>query len=67
MSIQAHFDGERVLLDEKVLLAPNTRLIVTVLEETDDERRDFLAIASEGLATAYGEDEVEYTVADLKR
>ena len=33
VSIPAHFDGERILLDEPIELQPNTKLIVTVLGE----------------------------------
>ena len=38
ISIPAHFDGERILLDEAVELEPNTRLVVTVLPNHDAER-----------------------------
>ena len=34
VSIPAHFDGERILLDEPIELEPNTKLIVTVLGNT---------------------------------
>jgi hypothetical protein len=67
MSIPAHYDGERVQLDEKVSLATNARLIVTVLEESDTERRDFLQLAAASLGAVYDDEEVEYTTADLKR
>ncbi len=67
VSIPAHYDGAQVLLDEKVNLPPNARLIVTVLEDSDSDREDFLRLAGSGLATAYDEDEVEYSEADLRR
>ena len=66
VSIPAHFDGSNVLFDEPVVLRPNARLIVTVLEDSDSEREDFLRLAANGLAAAYSEDKVEYTEADLK-
>ena len=65
VSIPAHYDGSQVLLDEDVVLRPNSRLIVTVLEECDAEREDFLRLSAARLATAYGDDEVEYSEADL--
>ena len=65
-SIPAHYDGQHVRLDEEVALAPNTRLIVTVLEDADVEREEFLLLAARGLARAYDEDEIEYSEADLK-
>jgi uncharacterized lipoprotein YbaY len=67
MSIPAHYDGTQVLLDEKVSLPPNSRLLVTVLDGSDDDREQFLQLASNSLATAYSDEEVEYTAADLKR
>jgi len=38
ISIPAHFDGERILLDEPVELARNARLMVTVLPDGDTDR-----------------------------
>ena len=67
MSIQAHYDGVQVLLDEKVALRRNSRLIVTVLEDSDEDREDFMRMAASGLAGVYSDDEVEYTETDLKR
>jgi hypothetical protein len=67
LSIPAHFDGRQVRLDEDVTLAPNTRLIVTVLDDPDAERRDFLRLSSAMLAAAFDDDEVEYSESDLKR
>jgi len=67
MSIPAHFDGTQVLLDEKVALPLNARLLVTVLDGANEDREEFLQLASNSLATAYSDEEVEYTAADLKR
>lgn len=67
MSIPAHYDGTQVLLDEKVSLPLNSRLLVTVLDDSDDDREQFLQLAFNSLATAYSDEEVEYTAADLKR
>ncbi|MFK5922126.1 MAG: hypothetical protein QM496_08090 [Verrucomicrobiota bacterium] len=65
-SIAAHFDGEQVRFDESVNIRPNTRLLVTILEEGDPDREDFLALAATAFADSYGDGEVEYTEADLK-
>jgi len=67
LSISAHFDGQQVQLDEAIALPPNTRLIVTVLEDTDGGRTDFLRFAESSLARAYEDDEVIYSEADLKQ
>jgi len=67
LSIQAHYDGVQVLLDENVTLRRNSRLLVTVLEESDEDREGFLRMAASSLAGAYADDEVEYAETDLKR
>jgi len=35
ISLSAHFDGERIVLDEALELEPNTRLIVTILHQQE--------------------------------
>ena len=67
--LQAHFDGDRILLDEPFEMEPHTRLIVMVLpkqQADDDERRDWLALSRKGLQGAYAEDEPEYSLDLLK-
>lgn len=66
ISIPAHFDGERILLDEPVELEPNTRLIVTVLPKHDAERESWLRLSKKRLEDAYGEDEEEYSLDIIK-
>lgn len=66
LTVAAHYDGSRVLLDEAVRLRPNTRLIVTVLEDSDQEREEFFCMSSRALAAACADDEVEYSEADLQ-
>ena len=68
ISLSAHFDGQQILLDEPYELAPNTRLIVTVVAVAapDAERMAWYRLAAQGLAAAYGDDEPEYTDADIK-
>ena len=68
VSLQAHFDGEHILLDEPFQLPANSRLLVTVLP-TDDSfdqwREDWYTMAAIGLSRAYGDNEPEYTDADI--
>lgn len=64
--LQAHYDGERVVIDEPFQLQPNAPLIVTVVAP-DKERSEWIALASQSLARAYGDDEPDYSEADLKR
>lgn len=68
VTLQAHFDGRTIQLDEPFELAPNARLLVTVLDPTGDATRaPWANLAAEGLARAYGEDEPEYDLGDLRR
>jgi hypothetical protein len=67
VTLRAHFDGERILLDEPFELEPNMELIVTVIPHASDEEREAwtrLALAS--LARAYGDDEPEYSRDQIK-
>ena len=65
LALSAHFDGEKIQLDEPYHLPENTRLVVVVLP-SDDERQEWSRLANRQLAKAYGEDEPEYTTADLR-
>ena len=68
--LKAHYDGEHIVLDEPFVIPPNTPLAVTVLSpstpEHDRERAEWAALSAQSLARAYGDDEPEYTVDDLK-
>ena len=66
ISIPAHFDGERILLDEPVELERNTRLIVTILPNQDTERESWLGLSGRRLEDAYSEDEEEYSLDLIK-
>ncbi|HNQ73419.1 MAG TPA: hypothetical protein PKN95_07435 [Verrucomicrobiota bacterium] len=65
VALSAHFDGEKIQLDEDYKLAENARLMVVVLPQ-NDERQDWSRLSLHQLARAYGEDEPEYTQADLR-
>ena len=64
--IRAHFDGEHILLDEPFEMEPNTKLLVTVLPETDDDRDCWLRLSFQQLEAAYGDDEPEYTLSSVR-
>ena len=53
ISIPAHFDGERILLDEPVELERDARLIVTVVPKDNDERESWLRLSAAQLNAAY--------------
>ena len=66
LSVPAHFDGIHILLDEPIELKPNAKLVVTILSEQDEERESWQALANQGLASAYGQDEPEYSLDLIK-
>jgi hypothetical protein len=66
VSVPAHFDGERILLDEPIELEPNTKLIVTVLGKHDADHDSWLRLSESGLENAYGSDEEEYSLDSIR-
>ena len=77
VTLRAHFDGQKICLDEPFDMEPNTELIVTVLpkrlapsatpqEPPDKERSDWAGLSQQSLAAAYGEDEMEYSLDRIK-
>jgi hypothetical protein len=68
VTLKAHYDGERIQLDEPFDLPRNALLLVTVLSpEGDGDPVAWLAASSAGLARAFGENEPEYTQADIRQ
>ena len=65
-AIFAHFNGDTIVLDEPFELKTNMRLIVTVLNEENDEREDWRILAKQSLARAYSDDEPEYSLDSIK-
>ena len=65
VTLKAHYDGRQILLDEPFELPANCDLMVTVLQD-HSENLDFARIASSALSRAYGEDEPEYSISDLR-
>lgn len=66
ISIPAHFDGERILLDEPVELERNARLIVTVLPNGDTDRDAWLRLSATQLNAAYNGDSDDYPLESVK-
>ena len=64
LEIRGHFDGAHVLLDEPCELKPNTKVIVTVLQ--DDENADWYLLGKKNLARAYADDEPEISLDRIK-
>jgi hypothetical protein len=67
INLKAHFDGTSIQLDEPFDLPQNTPLIVTVLFPTTAESslQGWADLSANGIARAFGDDEPEYSVADI--
>jgi hypothetical protein len=65
-TILAHFDGQHILLDEPVELEPNTRLLITVLSNEEEEEEAWRRLSAKRLQDAYGEEEEEYSIDLIK-
>jgi hypothetical protein len=68
VTLHAHFDGERIRLDEPYELQPNTKLLITVLPngQTGGEQKEWLYLSKLALAYAYGDNEPEYSLDMIK-
>lgn len=69
VSLNAHFDGNSIVLDEDYPLRPQTKLLVTLMEdessiEAQTERIAWSARGKQAFARVFGSDEPEYSVAD---
>ena len=68
VTLRAHYDGERIQLDEPFDLPPDVPLLVTLLvPEGDNDREAWIDTGRRALARAYGDDEPEYTLDDIRR
>ena len=69
VSLKAHYDGDRIQLDEPFDLPRNAPLLVTVLPVAggDGDRVAWLEASKEALARAFADNEPEYTMADIRR
>ncbi len=69
--LKGHYDGKHIVLDEPFELPPNAPLAIAVLSpasaEHDRERAEWADLSARNLARAYGNDEPEYSLADLTR
>jgi hypothetical protein len=68
VTLPAHFDGKQIKLDKPYKIEPDTRLLVTVLPKrlTGDDEDDWFGLSVLGLANAYDEAEIEYSLDLIK-
>ena len=68
VTLKAHYDGERIHLDEPFDLPRNALLLVTVLSpDQNADRVAWIAASRAALARAFGDSEPEYTEADIRQ
>ena len=69
VTLKAHFDGERIRLDEPYELPANASLLVTLLmpQLDDEDRAAWIGAGRRALARAFGDSEPEYTLEDIRR
>ena len=67
-TVRAHFDGERICLDEPCQIEPDTQLLIIVSpkQSRDDEQDEWLHLSQQTLENAYGEKESEYSLDAIK-
>lgn len=66
VTLQAHFDGTQILLDEPYELTTDTKLVVSVIEAKNGEREDWTRFSLANLERAYGSHEPEYSLDQIK-
>ncbi len=68
ITLKAHYDGNRIILDEPFEIPPNSSLMVTVLPDSKAAvGDDWTLTARKALSSAYGPDEPEYGPEDLRQ
>jgi hypothetical protein len=68
LPLRSHFDGVQILFDEPHDLRPGTPLATVILQRQSDlEKPEWIAAARSGLARRYGDEEPEYSSADVKQ
>ncbi len=66
ITLNAHFDGKQILLDEPYELEPDTKLVVSVIQPQNGKREDWTRFSLANLERAYGDDEPEYPLDLIK-
>lgn len=66
ISIPAHFDGEKILLDKPYELEPDAKLIVTVLPNHESDHEAWVQLSRDRLSQAYDDNEEEYSLDLIK-
>lgn len=67
-TLRAHFDGERICLDDPYPLQTDTKLLIIVLPDLgeDEDHQDWLRLSQAALESAYGGNEPDYSLKMIK-
>lgn len=67
ITLKAHYDGQSIKLDEPYELLPDAQLLVTILAPavSDKDLVGWSEFSAGGLSRAYGDNEPDYSSADL--
>jgi len=65
-TLRAHYNGKRVLLDDKIDLPANTKLLITVIQPSDARQDSWYDLSVQGFTAAYADDEPEYSLTQLR-
>ena len=66
ITLHAHYDGSKILLDEPYELQPDTRLLITVIPPDAADNSAWEHFSRQGLAAAYSPAEPEYALSMIK-
>ena len=66
ITLQAHYDGTQIQLDDPYELQPNTKLLITVIQAAETDNTAWLNFSRQGLAAAYSDAEPEYALNLIK-
>jgi hypothetical protein len=67
VNLKAHYDGQSIQLDEPYELPHGASLLITVLPNVanDAERSAWSELSADALGRSYGNDEPDYSAADV--
>ena len=66
ITLQAHFDGKQILLDEPIELQPGTKLLITVISPSEADNDEWMNYSMQLLGETYSNDEPEYPLGLIK-
>ena len=66
LTFKAHYDGERIVLDEPFDLPLDSPLMVTMVVPLEDDHSTWTKFSTQNLSQAYSDAEPDYTIRDVK-